>query len=144
MTLTEAAQIIYLERLQKLTFDDMTRAAQRTIEEWEKPCMMPPLSFILERAYLAEDSNKLMTAQELAAKYAGHVDDPEERRAIIAEGRERMEIVKRSMLDVKGFPTHRETSEQLAAERNGVSTIPADPVERHSWAIQKAKDQGWA
>jgi hypothetical protein len=47
--LAEATQAVYLERLRQLSAEQMKTAANRTIEEWNKPSMMPPLAFILER-----------------------------------------------------------------------------------------------
>ena len=48
--LPEASQAAYLERLQKLSAEEIQRAATQTIEDWREPSKMPPIPFILERA----------------------------------------------------------------------------------------------
>ena len=47
--LSEATQAVYLERLTKLSGEQMRTAGERTIEEWAKSCQMPPLAFMLDR-----------------------------------------------------------------------------------------------
>lgn len=49
MALSEATQLVYLEELIKLDLQALATAAQRTIREWDKPSMMPPIAFILAR-----------------------------------------------------------------------------------------------
>jgi len=49
--LSEAAQAVYLEELLRLAPETLTAAAQRAIREWDKPNMMPPIAFILARAW---------------------------------------------------------------------------------------------
>lgn len=46
----EALQAIYIQELMKLEPGILDTAVARTIREWDKPSMMPPLAFILERA----------------------------------------------------------------------------------------------
>jgi hypothetical protein len=48
--LPEATIVVYLERLLQLTPEQLAEATRRTIEEWDRPSMMPPLKFILDRA----------------------------------------------------------------------------------------------
>ncbi len=48
--LEEDTQVVYLQQLSSLGLSDLRRAATRTIREWDRPHMMPPISFILERA----------------------------------------------------------------------------------------------
>lgn len=43
-----------------------------------------------------------------------------------------------------GVPGYRQFSENLAAERNGKSEIPADPAARGPWARKKAVEMGWS
>lgn len=50
MTLTEATQAVYLEQLQGLRVERLAEAVQRTLMEWDRPHMMPPIAFILERS----------------------------------------------------------------------------------------------
>jgi len=40
---------VYLEQLSTCSQEDLEWAATRTIREWDKPNMMPPLAFILAR-----------------------------------------------------------------------------------------------
>lgn len=47
--ITKATQAVYLEQLSQLTGYQIENAVQRTIMEWDKPNMMPPISFILAR-----------------------------------------------------------------------------------------------
>lgn len=47
--ISEATQAVYLERLLKLTGEQMSRAGSKTIEEWTEASKMPPLAFILAR-----------------------------------------------------------------------------------------------
>lgn len=47
--ITKATQAVYLEQLSQLTRYQIENAVQRTIMEWDKPNMMPPISFILAR-----------------------------------------------------------------------------------------------
>jgi hypothetical protein len=47
--LPEASQAVYLERLQKLTPEQIAIATEMVIEEWDRPSQMPPLAFILAR-----------------------------------------------------------------------------------------------
>jgi hypothetical protein len=48
--LDEDSQAVYLEQLASLDLGDLQQAVNRTIREWDKPHMMPPISFILDRA----------------------------------------------------------------------------------------------
>lgn len=50
VTLTEATQTVYLEQLLALDSADLKHAVDRTIREWDRPHMMPPIGFILARA----------------------------------------------------------------------------------------------
>lgn len=50
VTLEEGTQLIYLEQLQGLPPERLSEAVQRTIMEWDKPHMMPPIAFILARS----------------------------------------------------------------------------------------------
>jgi len=58
--LTEATATVYLERLLQLPVDQIEAAGRRTIDEWDKPHMMPPLAFVLERA----GTNKQLDAEQ--------------------------------------------------------------------------------
>lgn len=60
VVLTEATQEVYLEQLVKLTDSQLAEAAKRTIFEWDKPSMMPPLKFILDRT----GSNTKLSAEQ--------------------------------------------------------------------------------
>jgi hypothetical protein len=42
-----------------------------------------------------------------------------------------------------GVPEYRRQAEAAMAERNGPSTVPADPSARRSWAREKAASMGW-
>ena len=46
----EQMQLIYINELMKLDPKLLETAANRTIREWDRPAMMPPLQFILDRA----------------------------------------------------------------------------------------------
>lgn len=50
MELTEPTQAVYLEQLQNLPHERLMEAVQRTIMEWDRPHMMPPIAFILARS----------------------------------------------------------------------------------------------
>ncbi len=50
VTLSEATQTVYLEQLLSLELHDLSQAVNRTIQEWDKPHMMPPIAFILARS----------------------------------------------------------------------------------------------
>jgi len=47
--LSEATQAVYVESLIRLTSEAFDAAVSRTIREWDRPHMMPPLAFILAR-----------------------------------------------------------------------------------------------
>ena len=47
--LSEASQEVYLEQLAGMAEEAFQFAATRTIREWDKPNMMPPIAFILAR-----------------------------------------------------------------------------------------------
>lgn len=49
VTLSEATQAVYLEQLQNLAPERLAEAVQRTLMEWDRPHMMPPIAFILAR-----------------------------------------------------------------------------------------------
>lgn len=124
---------VYLERLEKLTFEEMTRAAQRTMEEWDYAGKMPPLPYIVQRAYLSEPE------RSNPAPWKREETTEDERLAIIEEGRERLEVVK-AALRPKDWPAYREAAEKLKAQRNGPSQIPEDKEERRLWGIRKARE----
>jgi hypothetical protein len=42
--------VVYLEQLRGLSRGNLEQATVRTIREWDKPNMMPPIKFILDRA----------------------------------------------------------------------------------------------
>lgn len=42
-----------------------------------------------------------------------------------------------------GVPEYRRQAEAAMAQRNGPSTVPADPAARKSWAREKAVSMGW-
>lgn len=50
VTLPEATLAIYLEMLINLTPEAIKQASIRTTMEWDRPHMMPPISYILERS----------------------------------------------------------------------------------------------
>lgn len=50
VTLPEPSQAVYLEALTNLTTEEIELATARTIAEWDKPHMMPPVAFILARS----------------------------------------------------------------------------------------------
>lgn len=58
--LPEATQTIYLEQLSSLSLEQLRHATERTIREWDRPHMMPPIAFILERS----GSNKQLAAEQ--------------------------------------------------------------------------------
>lgn len=47
--LSEATQAVYLEELCRLDRDALAVAGHRTIREWDRPNMMPPIAFITAR-----------------------------------------------------------------------------------------------
>lgn len=55
MEISEATQAVYLEHLQKLTHEQAALATERTIAEWDKASLMPPIPFIRERAFGNDD-----------------------------------------------------------------------------------------
>ncbi len=48
--LTEATQAVYLEQFRTLSLPDFQQAIARTIREWDKPHMMPPIAYVLARS----------------------------------------------------------------------------------------------
>jgi hypothetical protein len=48
--LEEDSQVVYLKQLSSIGLEDLRHAANRTIREWDRPHMMPPISYILERS----------------------------------------------------------------------------------------------
>lgn len=50
MEISEETQAVYLRELSTLDDESLKQASRRTIREWDKPHMMPPVSFILARA----------------------------------------------------------------------------------------------
>jgi hypothetical protein len=48
-TISEETQAVYLEQLYAVDPAVLEPAVNRVIREWDKPCMMPPLAFILAR-----------------------------------------------------------------------------------------------
>jgi hypothetical protein len=48
--ISEATQAVYVEQLARLNPKVFTAAVERTIREWDKANMMPPIAFILARA----------------------------------------------------------------------------------------------
>ena len=59
VTLSEESQAVYVEELSSLPVESLAKAITRTIREWDKPSMMPPLAFILARS----ESNAQVTAE---------------------------------------------------------------------------------
>jgi hypothetical protein len=47
--ISEETQAVYLEQLAACSPEALTEGVRRTIREWDKPHMMPPLAFILAR-----------------------------------------------------------------------------------------------
>jgi len=157
--LSKESQLVYLERLRQLSADEIRQAATLTIEDWALPCQMPPLPFILARAarqpgdeapaILARD-DKPPDWIELGRKNGV---TKEEIAQWLEEGkRNRLEHYAKLEADPKwrataerlgAKPSLGASVDQLAAARNGATTIPADPVEREPWAHRKAVKQGW-
>jgi hypothetical protein len=50
VTLEEATQAVYVEQCLTLSQPEFIQAVTRTIREWDKPHMMPPIAFILDRS----------------------------------------------------------------------------------------------
>lgn len=48
--ISKATQLVYLEKLRTLSPESLVQATSRTIEEWDRPHMMPPIAFIRARA----------------------------------------------------------------------------------------------
>ena len=143
---------VYLERLEKLTFDEMTRAAQRTMEDWGQTDWqvgkMPPLTFILDRALSPaspgpEARNRnlrpLLPPETLPTPWKREESTEDERVAIIAEGRQRLDEVKAALRKARSFPEHRQAAEALILRRSP-SQIPEDKEERRLWAIRRARE----
>lgn len=144
VTLTDATIEVYLDRLTQLTFAEITLAAQRTIEEWEKPCMMPPLAFILERAHptMINDSARVFGWESAGAK-AGF--SKHEIALLLEAGKatQREHIAK-----LEADPHWREMAARLGATpglsaKAVRSEVPEDLAQRGSWARKKAIQQGW-
>lgn len=138
--MTAATQKVYLERLEKLTFDEMTCAAQATIEEWGEAHKMPPLVFILERAgrardrELAERSRKLLNRGDKPAGW--EPVDPEELKKFTND------VI--ATAKAKAMPSYREEAEKNVAAMNGRSELPSDPVLKKQWAHEMAVKNGLA
>jgi hypothetical protein len=58
--LEQDSLVVYYEHLSILTPADAQRAAHRTIREWDKPHMMPPIGFILARS----ETNPQLAAEQ--------------------------------------------------------------------------------
>ena len=209
--LTKETIAVYAEVLATLSREVLESAVRRTIWEWDRPHMMPPVAFLLERAVretqelkLLADTNEILhrpdkpeakspeasiadidpakcpkgwtvqdvqrsrlTMATIRAQARKSVsprepgDEPDERTtkvtpAEIAEWFERGQQAQREKIAgiiqtreyqqaaaLSGVPGYTAHAEQLAAERNGGSTIPADPADRAPWARKKAREQGW-
>lgn len=49
MELTKATEAVYLEQLIGYSVERLEDTFQRTLQEWDKPSLMPPIAFILRR-----------------------------------------------------------------------------------------------
>lgn len=146
VTLSDAALEVYLERLTKLTFAEITQAAQRTIEEWDRPCMMPPLAFILDRTApretLINDSPKVF-GWESAGKRVGFSQSE------IAEMLEAGKKAQREHIaNLEADPAWRSMAARLGAmpgltPRVAPTEVPIDPDARRLWAHGNAVKGGW-
>jgi hypothetical protein len=111
----------------KLSPTQIARATNRTIEEWQEAHKMPPLAFILERAYagsyaeVADDAPRILNRPALP----GHVETRNERgdfaKQVIAEMHAKIEAGANAMPSAK----------------------PDDPEQLKVWATRMAKKQGW-
>lgn len=64
VSLEEATQAVYVERLLELDGNAFMVAVTRTIDDWDRPSLMPPLPFILARSGA---SPQLQAEQDYAA-----------------------------------------------------------------------------
>ena len=144
-------------------------ACDLTISEWDKASMLPTPAFIIERIDRIATNAELAREGSMADRYKhlrGRLD-PEVWSAIEDHGRSqeyisgeaRQDYAKRIIAEMRAkiargdydFPkppvpggeSYRVAAERSAAQRNGPSTIPADPAKRRSWAHEKAKNMGW-
>lgn len=167
--LSAATITVYLEFLIPLTNEQLGRAQYRTIADWTEPSKMPPISFIIERSYREPGDEDGRISTEILAR----PDKPADWKPIatdsamdklVPRGVSHAEVLqwleegkqkqRQHIAQLEADPAWRKMAaqfgakvgkspEELAAERNGVSQVPAGPDERRSWARQKALDQGW-
>jgi hypothetical protein len=124
--LGEGTLAVYLERLICLSPERLTQATNRTIEDWTKAAMMPPLPYILERSYIRNEGEISNDAPQVLSRPAlsGEVESRETRQEYSA----RLIAEMRGYLDAISFPP--------------VETLD-DPEKRKAWATAMAKKQGW-
>lgn len=171
--LTEATVAVYLEFLLPLSNGNLAAASQRTIAEWDKPNMMPPISFIVARINNPIEQEAIRITKTILARsdkpadwvpLAGETDatirtltkrgtvTKAEIAQWLAEGKARGNAHKAALAQDPqwreeqarhGVPEYRQHAENLMAKRNGKSTVPVNSDERQSWARQKAVETGW-
>lgn len=106
--LSEGTIAVYTEKLSCLSTAQMALATSKTISEWPEPSKMPPIPFIIERAYETIDDapsvlDRVSTALIDEAKRSGIT--PEEIQAWL-EGKDitsEDEQIIRALIHVKGF-----------------------------------------
>lgn len=159
--LTESTLAVYLERLRQLSGEQIKTAATRTIEEWAKPSMMPPLPFILERmTRFTGVPNAAVVTRE---NYRAQLEAADERDAIqaLAPAFKRSGFTPTEVAEMieAGKQAQREHIAKLAEDpewqklheqfgRPGLSPQPVRTFEseeaKQQWARDTAKAQGWA
>jgi hypothetical protein len=130
----------------------MSIAGQRSIDEWDKASMMPPLAFILDRT--APIPVERLTADVLTAGYSSGIKQLGQR-----SGFSKAEIA--DMLEA-GKETQNEHIAKLEADPEwqamcarlggapGLNAkplpteVPSEAEERAGWAKRKAETMGWA
>lgn len=135
MEISDRTQNEYYQKLVTLRLDVLNQAIEQLIDEWDKPHMMPPVAVVLEYVHRAQQRGPLLIdARRILDRGEKPPDweplDAEQFATMLGEAKEKV-----------SFPVV--TAEDFAAERNGATKVPADPIARKAWATQRAKEAGW-
>ncbi len=148
--LGEATLAVYLERLRKLTGEQMATAGERVIEEWGRASMMPPLAFILERCSAYTEMPQVKMLPPLRQLQENSHISQEEIDEWLQDGKDTQnEHIAKLEADPKWrkmaaqFGKKLSTTDDVVGFRNGPSDIPEESSDRAAWAKDQAEKKGW-
>lgn len=164
---------IYIEVLGTIRETALQIAFVTCLETWVKPGQMPPpavfLSLIASHQMSNEEEERKAStmgdqgARKILEKHRGSVLDVAKQimrgqvtdadvESWLQQGKDAQRVhAEKLATDPRwlksatrsAVPGYRQNAETLSAERNGETKVPKDPEERHRWAIEKARTQGW-